>query len=69
MTDPARAKPGETPLNPDLRETRETTHDTGPSKAPLDSTGAHEGSQGEGWPIVWAVVTIVSIVLAVYYLV
>ncbi len=68
MTNSERGKPGETPLNPSLRKTSETTHETGPNKAPLDSTGAHEGSQGEAWPIVWAVVTIVSIVLAIYFL-
>lgn len=68
MTNSERGKPGDAPLNPDLRETTDTTHDTGRPTPPLESTGAREGSQGEGWPIVWAIVTIVSIVLAVYYL-
>lgn len=56
------------PLNPALKSQRDETHDTGRrTPTPYDSASAKEG-EGEGWPIVWLVVTIVCVVLAIYFI-
>lgn len=66
MSDPTRDQPDETPLNPALKTTTETVYDTThPSPPPIDTTSAHEG-EGEGWPIVWLVVTLAGVVLAIF---
>jgi hypothetical protein len=66
MTDPTRDQPGEVPLNPALKTTTETVYDTkNPSPPPIDTASAQEG-EGEGWPIVWLVVTVVGVILAIY---
>lgn len=68
MTDPSRDQPEELPLNPALKSRTDTTYDTERSTPPpLATTGAKEG-QGEGWPIVWLVVTMVCVALAIYFI-
>ena len=56
------------PLNPDLKKRHDEIYNTERSKAPLETTKVHEGAQGEGWPWVWLIVTIVSVALAIYFL-
>lgn len=66
MTDPSRDQPSEAPLNPALKTTTETVYDTkNPSPPPIDTTSAQEG-EGERWPIVWLVVTVVGVILAIF---
>lgn len=66
MTDPTRDQPKEAPLNPALKTTTEKVYDTKhPSPPPIDTTSAQEG-EGEGWPIVWLVVTLAGVVLAIF---
>lgn len=66
MSDPTRDQAEEAPLNPALKSTRETVHDTrNPSPPPIDTTSSVEG-EGEGWPIVWLVVTVLGVLLAIY---
>lgn len=66
MSDPTRDQPKETPLNPALKSTMETVYDTtNPSPPPIDTTSANEG-EGEGWPIVWLIVTVAGVALAIY---
>ena len=68
MTDPTRDEPQEAPLNPALKTTTETVYDTEhPSPPPIDTTSAHEG-EGEGWPIVWLIVTLVGVALAIFFM-
>lgn len=68
MNDPSRDRPEQAPLNPALKSTTETTYDTeNVTPAPLETTNAEEG-QGEGWPIVWVIVTLACIALAIYLL-
>lgn len=68
MSDPPTYKPSEAPLNPALKSRNDTTYDTETSTpAPLETTGAREG-QGEGWPIVWLVVTAVCVALGIYFI-
>ncbi len=68
MTNPDRDKPIEAPLNPALKKSTETEYDTSSSDAPINTTSANEG-EGNGWPIVWLVVTILGVVLAIWLLV
>ena len=66
MTDPTRDQPSEAPLNPALKTTTETAYDTkNPSPPPIDTTSAQEG-EGERWPIVWLVVTVIGVILAIF---
>lgn len=66
MNDPTRDQPREGPLNPALKSTTETVYDTKhPSPPPIETTSAVEG-EGEKWPIVWAVVTILGVLFAIY---
>ena len=66
MNDPTRDQPKEGPLNPALKSTTETVYDTRhPSPPPIDTTSAREG-EGEGWPIVWLVVTVGCVLIAIY---
>lgn len=61
-------EPRDVPLNPALKSERETVYPTTESSpAPIDTTSASE-NEGEGWPIVWLVVTILGVVLAIYFL-
>ena len=58
----------ETPLNPALKSERETVYPTTESSpAPIDTTSATE-NEGEGWPVIWLVVTVVCVALAIYFL-
>ena len=68
MSDPQRDQPGDVPLNPALKSVTETTYDTkSTTPAPIDTASAKEG-EGEGWPVVWLVVTVVCVALAVYFI-
>ena len=68
MSDPNRDQPEQGPLNPALKSSTETVYDTNSSSPPpIDTTSATEG-EGEGWPVVWLVVTVAAVALAVYLL-
>ncbi len=69
MANPTQDDPQDAPLNPALKSTTETVYDTrNPSPPPIDTTSASEG-EGEGWPVIWLVVTVVGIAIAAYLLV
>lgn len=68
MTDPRNDLPEDVPLNPALKSTTETAHDTmRRTPAPVDTASAKEG-EGEGWPIVWLVVTLAGLAAVIYFL-
>jgi hypothetical protein len=68
MGDSGQRRPEDAPLNPALKSTTDRIYDTTHSSpAPVDTTSAKE-NEGEGWPIIWLVVTVVCIVLALYFL-
>lgn len=68
MNDPTRDQPEEAPLNPALKSTTEKVYDTKHSTpSPIDTASAQEG-EGEGWPVAWLIVTVVGILLAVYFI-
>jgi hypothetical protein len=69
MAEPSKGTGADAPLNPALKSRTETVYDTrSTSPAPYDSASAKEG-QGEGWPIVWLVVTVVCVALAIYFII
>ncbi|MDT7527776.1 hypothetical protein OVY29_03750 [Sphingopyxis sp. SE2] len=68
MNQPPNEPPRERPLNRGLKSETDASHDLERSPAPIDTTEAREG-QGEGWPIVWVVVTVVCVVLAIWFLI
>lgn len=68
MGDISNGRPEEAPLNPALKSRTETVYDTTRvTPPPVETASAKEG-EGEGWPIVWLVVTIVCVALAVYFI-
>lgn len=57
------------PLNPALKPQTETVYETKVSSpAPIETTSAKE-HQGEGWPWIWLVVTVICVLLAIYFLI
>lgn len=68
MNDRSRDEPRDAPLNPALKSETETVYETKvSSRAPIDTTSARE-NEGEGWPLIWLVVTAVGVALAIYFL-
>jgi len=68
MSDQDRDQPEDSPLNPALKSTTETVFDaTHRSPPPIATTSASE-NEGEGWPVVWLVVTVVGVILAIYFI-
>ena len=68
MNDQRRDEPRDAPLNPALKRETETVYETkASSRAPIETTSARE-NEGEGWPVIWLIVTAVCVVLAIYFL-
>ena len=68
MTDSPPDPAPESPLNPALKARTETVYDTkSTTPAPFDTASAKEG-EGEGWPIVWLVVTLACVALGIYFI-
>ena len=68
MNEQSRDEPGDVPLNPALKSKTETVYPTTESsRAPIDTTSATE-NEGEGWPVMWLLVTIAGVALAIYLL-
>ena len=64
----SRDEPQDVPLNPALKSETETVYPTKESsRAPIETTSAKE-NEGEGWPVIWLVVTIICAIFAVYFL-
>lgn len=69
MSDPHRDQPDDAPLNPALKSRTETVYDTkSTTPTPYDSASAKEG-EGEGWPLIWLLVTLAGFILAVWFLI
>ena len=69
MSDSGQRRPEDAPLNPALKSRTDTTYDTNnPTPAPFDTASSKE-NEGEGWPIIWLVVTVICVIAAVYFLI
>lgn len=68
MIDPLPSNAESAPLNPALKSQPENVYDTThTTPAPIDTASAKEG-EGESWPLVWIVVTVVCVILAIWFL-
>ena len=68
MNEQSRDEPRDAPLNPALKSETETVYPTKESsRAPFETTSAKE-KEGEGWPVIWLIVTVVGVALAAYFL-
>lgn len=55
-------------LNPALKSRTDTTHDTSTSsRSPADSVSV-DREEGRAWPMIWLTVTVVCVILAVYFI-
>jgi hypothetical protein len=53
-------------LNPALKKRTETAHDTTrPTPSPVESASVQR-EEGRPWPWIWLVVTVLSVILAIY---
>ena len=69
MNERSRDEPRDAPLNPALKSGTETVYPTTESsRAPIETTSAEE-NEGEGWPWIWLVVTVICVILAIYFLI
>lgn len=68
MSDPGQPRPEDAPLNPALKSTKEMVYDTtSTTPTPFDTASSKE-NEGEGWPVIWLVVTAISIIAAIIFL-
>lgn len=68
MTDPTNDSTEDVPLNPALKSTTETVHDTTRRTPPPVETASAKEGEGEGWPIIWLVVTLAGFAAAIYFI-
>lgn len=69
MSETRRDTPVEAPLNPALKRTTESAHNTERvTPAPIDTASAKKG-EGEGWPLIWLAVVLICVAITVYLLV
>ena len=69
MSDPGQRKPEDAPLNPALKSRTDRTYDTdSPTPDPFDTASSKE-NEGEGWPVIWLVVTVVCAIAALYFII
>jgi hypothetical protein len=70
MQEPQRPQPGENQLNPALHREIDASHGTEfKGTDPMDTVSVKDPDEGRSWPVIWAVVAILCVVLAVYYVV
>lgn len=69
MSESGERKSDGAPLNPALKSRTDTTFDTeNPTPAPIDTASSGE-NEGEGWPVIWLVVTAICVVAALVFLI
>lgn len=66
MANEDKPAPNNGALNPALQKRTETTYDTTHSSpAPVDSASVQR-EEGKPWPWIWLVVTVLSLIVAIY---
>jgi hypothetical protein len=61
---------GERPLNPALHREIDASHGTEfQGTDPMKTVSVKDPDEGRSWPMIWAIVTILCVVIAVYYIV
>jgi hypothetical protein len=66
MSRPTNDQPEEAPLNPALKSSTDTVYDTENSTPPPIETASGREGEGEIWPIIWLIVTVVGVLLAIF---
>ena len=67
---PEAPQPGEPALNPALQKNVDASHGTEfEGTDPMRTVSVQNPDEGRSWPAIWAIVTIICVVVAVYYLV
>jgi hypothetical protein len=57
------------PLNPALQRTKEDSHGAKfEGTDPMATVSVKDGDEGSSWPMIWAIVTVVSVLLTIYLL-
>jgi hypothetical protein len=60
---------GDAPLNPALKRGIDASHGTEfHGTDPMKTVSVKDPDEGRSWPMIWAIVAIVCVALAVYYL-
>jgi hypothetical protein len=68
--EPEGQRAGDAPLNPALQRQIDASHGTEfRGTDPMETVSVQDPDEGRSWPIIWAVVAILCVVLAVYYVV
>lgn len=66
---PADREPADSSLNPALHREIDKSHgETFEGTDPMRTVSVKDPDEGKAWPIVWAVVAIVCLAVAIYYL-
>ncbi|WP_299822284.1 hypothetical protein [uncultured Jannaschia sp.] len=68
MNDPAGKDAGRRGLNPKLKSVENTSRDTETPTRPPSESASVQHEEGRAWPIVWAVVVIVGVLIALWLL-
>lgn len=66
MTDDPKMPKPNPGLNPALKSRHETTHDTTVSSRAPAETASVQREEGRFWPAIWAVVTIVGVLILLW---
>jgi hypothetical protein len=67
---PEPPRPGEAPLNPALRREIDASHGTDfRGTDPMKTVSVQDPEEGRSWPMIWAIVAIICVAVAVYYIV
>ena len=67
--EPDRPRAGDAPLNPALQRQIDSSHGTDfRGTDPMKTVSVKNPNEGRSWPMIWAIVAIVCVALAVYYL-
>jgi hypothetical protein len=66
MSDPPRPPAPDPGLNPALRQRTEEVHDTRQSTPPPAESASVQHEEGRHWPMVWAAVTIIGVLIGLW---
>lgn len=69
-TKPQDEPDGDAPINPAMRRRIDTTHGTRfEGTDPMRTVSVKDPDEGRSWPVIWAIVAILCVAIAVYYVI
>ena len=67
---PPGQRPDDAPINPALQRQVDPTHGARfEGTDPMQSVSVKDPEEGSSWPMIWAIVGVVCVAIAIYYLV